>query len=467
MSDPKATITQELKTTLVDLLQKDLDSADNSYYIALGRSKAWPGNNDVPEQPEASGTASIKDLRASFQSYKISANNTAIITNSSWDVSGTTSYFPFDDKYSTQSNEYYVINDSDEVFVCVENGRNLITGAIVPSTIRPSAPTKTVADPSQSPPNDQIRTFKTSDGYHWRYLYKASPFASTQFKTNTLMPVKRVRGAPTLEEEIEQQQMQDSSFAGEILSIQVVDGGSNYSAPTVTFSGNGTANDGEGNPLGFSAIQSGGVITHIGLDSDGVGKIVHGSGYTDVQLTVTDGGSGSGAIVRPVIGNLNKDPRATLRSNGLLIKTDFQNSELNTILAENDFRTVALIRNPSQYGGGSLTANTANALSALSLTGISGTFIEDELISQAATGSQGYVVNLDGSTLYYIQDISLGIQAFDNSLVTTASGGQGTVTGTINPDVDVFSGDILYISNDSDTPRNSSQTEEIRLIVNF
>ena len=106
-------------------------------------------------------------------------------------------------------------------------------------------------------------------------------------------------------------------------------------------------------------------------------------------------------------------------------------------------------------------------MSALSLTGISGTFIEDELISQAATGSQGYVVNLDGSTLYYIQDISLGIQAFDNSLVTTASGGQGTVTGTINPDVDVFSGDILYISNDSDTPRNSSQTEEIRLIVNF
>lgn len=465
MSDPKASITQELRTTLVDLLQRDLDSADNTYYIALGRSKQWPGNNDVPEQPEATGTSSIKDLRASFQSYKISANNSAIITNTSWDVSGTSVYYPFDDKYSTQTNEYYVVNDSDEVFVCVESGKNLITGATVNSTVRPSSPTKTVA-----PYNDQIRTFKTSDGYHWRYLYKASPFASSQFQTTTLMPVKKVKGSPTLSEELEQLQMQDSAQAlaqNEVLSVQIDDGGSNYTNPTVTFTGNGTDSDGQGNFLGFYAIQNGGVITHVGLDSDNNGKIVHGSQFTDIRLTITDGGSGSGAVVRPVIGNLNKDPRASLRSSGLLIKTNFQNSELNTIIAENDFRTVALIRNPSQYGGGALTANTANALTSLTLTGVSGTFIEDELISQASTGSQGYVVHLDGNTLYYVQNTTLGIKAFDNTLITTASGGQGTVTGTVDPDVDVFTGDVLYISNDSDTPRNSSQTEEIRLIVNF
>lgn len=456
-------VTNALKSRMVDLLSSDFDSAENNYYIAIGRPYPWVGT--VPA-PDADPAPSLRDVRAGLMSYKIAGNNSAVVGQVSWTLNEF--YYPYDDEYSSQSTSFYVVNSNNEVFLCIENGKNS-AGSPVPSSVEPTKPA-----------TDKIKTFKTSDGYHWRFLYQLSPFAVTQFSSLDYIPVKKVGASPVINEEIEQLILQDSSIRGQVLSVQIIDGGANYTSPTISFTTTGSGNAGagrdsdeNGNPLGFSVVQSGGVITAVKLDSDNSGKIIHGSQITDIKFTITDGGSGAGAIVRPVFPpslGLNADPRTTLRSDALMIKTEFQDTELGVLLAQNDFRTLALVRNPRIPGGGLFNGNTANAMKIANLSGISGSFNPDEIFTQSSTGAQGYVVALDGTELYYVQNSSTGFADLSLTSITTPSGGLATVASITSPDVDVQTGDLLFVTNhteDSAIPRSGTQTEDVRLIIQF
>ena len=156
----------------------------------------------------------------------------------------------------------------------------------------------------------------------------------------------------------------------------------------------------------------------------------------------------------------------------------------------NDFRKITLIRDPKS-GGSAATATTLRATKAINLTGVSGSYVVDEKITQASTGAIGKVVEWDStnSILYYIQtrhtnegiDTNGNQTAFSGTNTVSGAGGAtgtpSTSTSTIDSvsftsgysasEIDADSGDILYIENRAPITRAADQTENIKLVIEF
>ena len=147
----------------------------------------------------------------------------------------------------------------------------------------------------------------------------------------------------------------------------------------------------------------------------------------------------------------------------------------------NDFRRIALIRNPTDSTTGSAaTASTLDATKSITFSGTPGSFQSDEKITQATTGAVGFVVDFNSTTkvLRYIQpqftdqgvDTNGNLTAFAST--HTVTGATSSATGTpsshdTTPELTHDTGDILYIENRKPITRASDQTENIKLIVEF
>ena len=98
---------------------------------------------------------------------------------------------------------------------------------------------------------------------------------------------------------------------------------------------------GNGASAAATATVSGGAITAITMTNVG-------TGYRHAVVTIS-GGGGSGGVVRPVIGPIGgfgKDATNDLRSHYVTINTVFTGDESGTIPDSNDFRQIAVLKNP-------------------------------------------------------------------------------------------------------------------------
>ena len=91
-----------------------------------------------------------------------------------------------------------------------------------------------------------------------------------------------------------------------------------------------------------------------------------------------------------------------------MLNTSLEGTEsANTgdVTVANDFRKVALIKDPTS-GGSASTSTTMRATKAIKLTGTSGTFAADEKITQSGTNAVGKVVEWDSTNkiLFYINE---------------------------------------------------------------
>ena len=165
----------------------------------------------------------------------------------------------------------------------------------------------------------------------------------------------------------------------------------------------------------------------------------------------------------------------------------------------NDFRSVGLVVDPTTFGTSTVASSTtARQTYVVKLDTISGTFDADEVITQASTGAVGKVVEWDStlSLLYYQQESFKGFGtsattgnyvAFSGTNAITgatssASGTTGANTETVtlansntltltsgyaNPELQEYSGDIIYLENRKPIQRSSDQTEDIKIIIEF
>ena len=110
-----------------------------------------------------------------------------------------------------------------------------------------------------------------------------------------------------------------------------------------------------------------------------------------------------------------------------------------------------------------------------------GTFTHDEIITGGTSAAKGKVVHWNSTDriLKYIQTQWTGVEttgsdknkltAFATSEVVT--GADSTATGTIsaltNPEIDYYSGTVVYAEDRSPITRATDQTENVKLIVEF
>lgn len=440
-------VTNDLRTLLLNQLIQDVEGGDASYYVGISRAE-----NYTPDA-NADSRAEQFRFRNGLQAVKVLSNVSFVVPTVEWQNNDI--YNAYTDQDPNQTN-FYVINSVNEVFICVES----------PNTVSTVEPTSALA-------NNDVKTFATGDGYLWRYMYTMTNLDFSNFKTRSYMPVKTVTGNPTIAQEIEQLALQNSSVDGEILGFTIDSAGTTYpgGSATLTISGIFTS------PADFSVSISNGGIESINLETDSDGEYMHGAGYDAASAVVTDGeGNGDGAVT-PIFapqGGLNANPIVSLKSKSLMFQVDIQGDETGTILAENDFRQVALIRNPKKFNSDSdFTANTAIGMKRLNLVpgSINPTgamFSADAIIETSTSGAKGRVFYHDtiNEQLYYYQDLDTEFESFTNGLDITDGAVTASISSQTDPEIDAYSGDILYLNNVSEViDRTSNQTEDIRIVI--
>lgn len=449
-------VTDNFKREFLQLIKNDIDNAVDSYYMGIARVEPYKEEQDVES------LAFQRKTRETLLAVKTISSTSFVVPKITW--SANTVYSAYD---TNLENNYYVMNDDNEVFVCVEASFS-DGGFAFPSTIKPSSILA----------NGQAKTFKTSDGYRWRFLYTTSNVSISQFLTNDLMPVKKITSTEVvlpITQETEQRNLQDSAVPGEIIRLAIDSAGYGYDVlnpPTISIIGDGSGAQ-------FTPTIDEGVIKKVTIDSDGQGAILHGSNYNYAEAVLSYGD----AVLRPIISDqygLSDDPRKTLKTDSLMLQASFIGDEFDTILAQNEFNQVVVIKNLKKFnriGDSDYTGNTGLGISSFDVN-TGGTQIQNDKKIITSSNAVIKVVYHDTTLgkLYYYQDAETGFVSPVGSTSGTEIGALNsvTITGENAPDIDRYSGEIMYINNigstgvNTDTlgvSREEAQTENIRVVI--
>jgi len=446
-----AIITSKFRLDTTDKFVNSL--GDNQFYMALGRPNAW-ADDSVPTTPYENDYTSHTLWENMFAMKRVDAGDIVHCAPRNLWVSGTT-YVEYDDQDTNiESKVYFVISANNNVYMCLKAG----AGA---STTNPD---------TTGVQTSGVINHSGSDGYIWKYMYTVPTADVTKFLTSSFIPVRHIKEVPPGGSDTaltNQWSVQNNAVDGAIYNMKITTAGTGYtSAPTLTIVGDGTG-------ATATATVAGGAIT-------GITMTAVGSGYTHATVTVT-GGSGSNGAIRPVIGPIGgfgADPTNDLRAHYVTINTVFTGDESGTIPDSNDFRQIAVVKNPIKSGAtasatvtatgsmvvgqfykiltmgtttdalwatagasdnpvvgevfkaiattvtGSTTGTIAGVAEASayntckSLTVATGdSFPADQMIEGTATGAKAMVVEYDSSNgiIYYIQNETTGFGTFNAS----------------------------------------------------
>lgn len=456
-------ITNQFRSLLLDQLKEDIDGNTENYYIGIARA-------DLITIPTINNsTYAQNQTRHSLQAVKSLTNVSHVIKTVNW--SSGYAYNAYSDALPNQEN-FYVINSSREVFICIEQGKN--TEGVVQQSVNEPFKTHARSVANGGGLASDGKTFVLEDLYKWRFMFTLSNLAYATYKTNEWIPVKIISASATIAEEEEQYIRQQASVDGEILSVEIIDGGSGYSAtPTITIDGDGTEAD-------FEVTINNGSIVKVEVSQNELdASYQHGTGYRRARAVLSAGN----AVLRPILSppkGIHADPTKTLKSTALMLQADFKSDEDAKIRTENDFYQTCLIRDLKKYGDSDgdgeyvatdsdFNLNVGNALKILQINLTNGVFAQDDLFSNAENTIQGkaYYYEPSDTKLYYYQDETTGFGKFTtgSSLVNQTVTGTGEIIRLFNPDVDTTTGDILHINNVGQITRGSNQTEDIRIVI--
>ena len=463
------------------------EGSGNTMYLGIGRPQPFAvgtrgdartnneGSDTSPLTPADNLNAQHFPFDDMLATKKIAASDVTFaiprrdwVTGTTYDVyrhdygeyaTGTTTAITSNSGKSTLFDAtFYVLTADRNVYKCLENDGNTA------STVEPTGTSTTV--------------LSTADGYKWKYMYTLSASQQANFLSTDFMAVST------------DSTISAAAVAGAIDEIKIKSAGTGGTDGTHT----GIAIRGDGTGGTCSVTISGNIVTAVTVTAAGT-SYTFGT-VSNAQIVAAGGTSLSGAeldVIIPPKGGHGKNAIEELGGFYVMLNTSLEGTESSNsgdVTTANDFRKITLVRDPLS-GGSAATANTLRATKAINVTGVSGSYVVDEKISQATTGAVGKVVEWDStnSILYYIQtrhndegvDTNGNQTAFSGTNIVTGAGGATgtptTSTSTINnvsftsgysaSEIDADSGDILYIENRAPITRAADQTENIKLVIEF
>lgn len=445
-----AIITDTFKKNLIQYLKEDIELASENYYIGIGRSQDWD-SADTVVTPINSLYEEAK-FRQNLQAIKIAEDISFVVPRNNW-TSGTIYSAYNENQAGYPTEKHYVITDDNQVYICLEQGKSIV-GTTVTSTVKPTSV--------------DTAPFKLADGYVWKFLYTMSASEANKFLTANYFPVKLqgpTDGGSTAIE-IEQENIQNAAVDGQIANLTILNGGSGYtSAPTVSIIGNGSG------ATAFATVNGGSVVKIEMKDSAAGVLYTPGSGYDYASITFT-GGGGAGASARPNIGRkggFGADARNDLKATGIMFNTKPAGAENDDFIIDQDFRQVGLMRRLRDGGDtADYISATGSALTYMTLSVVNTVFTKDKTIQGTISGAKAFIDKVDGNDIYYHQTIETGFTPFQaaEGVTETAGAGSGTIgTPLQNGDINKFKGEVLYIDNRAAVQRSSSQTEDLKIII--
>ena len=483
-----AIITDKFRTHNSEQFQEAFsETSGNTMYLGIGRPQAFAtatrgdsrtnneGTDTAPLTPADNLNAqhfpfddlmAAKKIAASDVTFAIPRRNW--ITGTTYDIyrhdygeyaTGTTTAITANGGASTlHDSAFYVLTTDRNVYKCLDNDGNTA------STVEPTGTSTTV--------------LTTADGYKWKYMYTLSASQQANFLSTDFMAVAT------------NSTVSSAAVDGAINVCKIKSAGSGGSDGTHT----GIAIRGDGSSGVVSVTVTSGAVTAVTVTSAGTGYTF--ATISNAQIVAAGATSLSGAEIDVIIepkGGHGKNAIEELGGFYVMMNTSLEGTESGNsgdLTVANDFRKITLIRDPNA-GGSAATSTTLRATKAINLSGVSGSYVVDEKITQASTGAVGKVVEWDStnSILYYIQtrhtnegiDTNGNQTAFSGTNVVSGAGGATgtptTSTSTIDSvsftsgysasEIDHDSGDILYIENRAPITRAADQTENIKLVIEF
>jgi hypothetical protein len=400
---------------------------------------------------------------------------------------------------------YYVMNRDYRVYICINNNSlpsNNNTGAIS----------------TQEPLHTDLTPRLESDGYMWKYLYTLSPADVLKFDSTNYISVPNNWETEGLNAEIDR--IRDNSVDGKIETVLVEYNAVNYpffgTLSNVPIRGDGTGAtasvvfDEQGKPINVIVTNGGSGYTFATLDLDSILAPI-GAQKAIFNVIISPPG-GHGANIYNELGAFRA-----------LVYSRIENDTINPdFIIGNQFSRVGIIKDVKLNGSNQVfTPNTGSGVYAFRINEDASAETYDSIITQTNTGAIGNLVSFDNTTkvLRYIQprnnnidtysvppniqidyhfaDSVSGIQTatqytlndFDNSTLTIGgnsytintgyTGNEVDIGGTIyylgqsfngglsNPDINIKSGDVVYVDNRASVTRSSQQREDIKIILEF
>ncbi len=445
------------------------ETAASNIYLGIGRPQAW-ANDNLPDTPRDTVADELYYWDDMIALKRVQPSDVSLaIVRRNWtsgkyydiyrhDYNGTTSGVNINDGGATTpatlaDANFYVITDEYHVYKCINNRKD---GVVVQSTIKP---TGTI-------PNQLLGPL--SDGYVWKYMFTVSPADVLKFVSTDFIPVKTLGINPgTTDAYYTQWLVQAAAVDGSISHIAVNNPGTLYtSAPSVQIVGDGTGATAE------AVVDLGtGQVTAINVTNAG-------SGYTYTTVTLTGGTTGTNATAASIIspkGGHGKDPVEELGGFYVMMNVRLEYDDgVGDFPVDNDYRRIMLVRDPFNFNTTVVaTTTTLSSMRIMNITGGSGTFQPDEIITGATSGASGRIVRTwtDGG-VNRISFVQTRVENPEGTLFTNgesitggASSASGTISAIVEPEVQADSGDVLYVENRRPINRALDQIEDIKIIV--
>jgi hypothetical protein len=420
---------------------------------------------------------------------------------------------------SIYSANYYVVNKDFRVYVCLQNGTDPEN-----SNGRPSLdePTFTDLEP---------RSAGTSgDGYVWKYIYTIAPSDIVKFDTINFIPVPKNWDIETSTDACGNNVAsvrENAATSGQLKICTIKNRGSGIGTANRTYTNVPISGDGAGAECTIT-VDNDSKIGTINISKGGSGysfgtvNLVAGGVPVGITDPIFD-------VIIPPQGGHGADVYRELGAFRVLVYSRIENdNEDPDFIVGNQIARVGLVENPKAYGTSTnLTKSKASAVGAIKLVGAgysTATFAADSLITQTiGTGQTAVakIVSYDQTTgvLKYWQDrtlagfstnttnvlevikntspnfgfelkrftatpssggsvnivggtATLGIDtAFSASTATinsrTYNLGQQFTSGLANPEVQKYTGNILYVDHRPSITRSQNQREDIKIVLQF
>jgi hypothetical protein len=294
-------------------------------------------------------------------------------------------------------------------------------------------------------------------------MYTITGSEVTSFMTNNYMPVKTIVNPVSQDDQTRYTYQQSSAAnAGKIYRIVVENQGTGYSAnPTVTITGDGSG-------ATATATVSGGTITGITVNNNG-------ANYNVVNVAITDS-TGTNATARAVLSPKNghgTDPVAELGGFYIGLRILLSGAEGGDFIVNGgQFRQLGIVKNPYNHGTTTTaTATTLSALKSITLASVQNpAFAVGDYITGGTSGAKAFIDSYDqvNAVLKIHQNDKTGYVAFSTGEnISCASGGAGSVGSQGNPEIQRFSGDVIFVESRAAITRSASQLEDIKVIIEF
>jgi len=476
------------------------EASASTYYLFVGKATAYTsgttgGSDSSPPTPSDSPSDTEFYAWDSMLAAKnvTSADITFSIPRRNW-VNGTT-YDMYDDNISSSNtttsgasnlydSSYFFMTSDYRVYKVLDNN----AGAAY----------------SGAEPTSTSTSIFALGGYVLKYMYAITTSEAAKYLTSDFIPVSN------------DSTITAAATDGGIESLKITAGtgytnGTYYAAIYGDGTSAGTSSGGivritvSGGTIQSFGLTAGSDTTlHAGGAAYTFGTVNLASGYTfsDSGLSSASAIGGSGGSIEVVISPKNGHGYSAIKELGghyVMTATTLTQAENDDITTSNDFRQVGLVVDPTTYGTSTVaSSSTARQTYVIKASSVSGTFEVDEKITQATSGAVGKVVEYDStlSLLYYQQerfgDFGTNSTTGDHSVFTgtnlitgatssatfTPSSESETITlannntlattsGYANPELQPDSGNIVYLENRKPIQRDSDQTEDIKLIIEF